>query len=583
MFALAFAAVGLWMLWSISTTLFDAWQTRDWQPVQARLLTAGYTTNTGSEADTYEAYARYSYVFNAQTFTGDRVALSSGGDNIGKFQRNLGRRLSAAQARGETITVWVDAANPSRSIVDRSIRWELLGFKSIFLLVFGGLGFGLLIWVWRAPPTVDQTLPKYQHSPWLLNDKWQTESIRSDSKNAMWGAWLFAAFWNLISAPLPFLIYGEVVEKQNHLALIGLLFPLVGIGLLVWAIRRTREWRRFGPTPVVLDPFPGSIGGHVGGTIDTNLPFDGAQRFLLTLSSIHSYESGSGDSRSQREKALWQDELVARSEPGPTGTRLTFRFDVPGDLEESDAEQRGDSFHLWRLNVRAELADADLDRDFTIPVYATAKESRHLDGRKAAAARASQDALFDDAVRKLVRVRLDGIGKRLVYPMWQNIWSNLAGFVIGSAFAIAGWFLVTRADATLMGTVFAGVGGLVAIAAAYMMLRSLEVRQQGNTITSIRRLAGIRLRTRELQKSDFERFEKRSSMQTQSGGRHVMFYKVVAIDRNANEVLLGEGFRGESGADAAIRFLSRELGLTADQRARRQSRTDYEAEMVNEF
>jgi hypothetical protein len=43
-------------------------------------------------------------------------------------------------------------------------------------------------------------------------------------------------------------------------ALIRLLFPLVGIWLIACAIRRTREWRRFGAAPVTLDPVPGSIG-----------------------------------------------------------------------------------------------------------------------------------------------------------------------------------------------------------------------------------------------------------------------------------------------------------------------------------
>lgn len=583
LFALPFFAFGAWMLWLVSSSIYDAIDMRDWVPTKARLITAGYKTHSGDDSNTYEAYARYTYSFNGQTLTGERVAIASGSDNIGRYQQRLGSRLSSALARGEAITVFVNAANPSEAIIDRSLRWELIAFKSLFVVLFGGGALFVLIRIWRAPAEKDASLPEYQQSPWLLNDRWQTENIRSDSKNAMWGAWLFAVVWNLISAPLPFLIYEEVLEKQNYIALVGLLFPLVGIGLAVWAIRRTREWRRFGATPVALDPFPGSIGGHVGGTIDTNLPYDTSHRFMLTLTSVHSYESGSGDSRSQREKALWQDELVAHAESAPSGTRLTFRFDVPEGLRESDAEQFGDSYKLWRLNLRAELADADLDRDFNIPVYETATDSRHIDHRQASSARIGQNAIHDETVRELVRVRQDGIGKQLVYPMGRNFWSNVAGFIIGATFAAIGWYLIVEEGARIFGAVFGGVGALVALTAGYMMFKSLEITQQGDTIRSTRRWLGIPLRTREIRRSDFSRFEKDSSMQTQTGGKHVMYYKVRAVDRHTNELLVGEGFRGESGADAAIRFLSRELGLKQDERSMRRSREDFDSELVNEF
>ncbi len=58
-----------------------------------------------------------------------------------------------------------------------------------------------------------------------------------------------------------------------------------------------------------------------------------------------------------------------------------------------------------------------------------------------------------------------------------------------------------------------------------------------------------------------------------------MYYAVRAIDRHANEILLGEGFRGESGADAAIRFLAKELRLE-DRSADREA---FDAVLVNEF
>ena len=136
LFALPFFCVGVWMLWSVSHTLWDAWEMRSWAPVDAKLYSAGYNTHSGDDSDTYEAYAMYSYQWHSQTFQSDRVSISSGGDNIGDYQQDLGRRLSRAMTSGTPIMVWVNPNNPSDAVIDRSIRWGLLGFKSIFLFVF---------------------------------------------------------------------------------------------------------------------------------------------------------------------------------------------------------------------------------------------------------------------------------------------------------------------------------------------------------------------------------------------------------------------------------------------------------------
>ncbi len=561
LFALPFFGVGVVMLYSVGTMLFDASRVSAWIPTQATLLAAGYETHRGDDSDTYEAYASYRYRFNMQVYTGDRVALSGGGDNIGDHQQLLGRRLSESLSRNEPITVYVNPDDPGQSIVDRTLRWGLVGFKSIFVFVFGGVGLGLLIAAWRTPAEKDRTEPRFVDAPWLMNDDWQSGEILSGSKAAMWGAWIFAGFWNAVSAPLPFLLYDEVTNRQNYVALVGLLFPIVGMGLLYWAIRRTLEWRRFGRTPVVLDPFPGSIGGHVGGSIDLPLPYSSATPFRLTLTNISSYVSGSGKNRRRKERALWQDELCAHAEPSMRGTRLSFRFDVPEGLDASDAAPLGDTYTLWRLNLSAELDGTDLDRDFEIPVYPTAERSRRLSDRSARASNAIGDSVQEQAIRDIVRVSSEGMGKRLVYPMGRNLMSNSIGMLVGIAFAYAGGWIALEEGRLMFGLVFGGVGAIVAALAFYMMFKSLEVSREGNTIRSIRRLLGIRLSSREMQVGDVHRLEKASGMQTQSGGKHTVYYRISAVDRDANEMLLGEGFRGESGARAAEIFLIRELGI----------------------
>ena len=561
MFALPFAGVGVWMLWSIGSTVIDAWDMNSWLPAEAHVISAGYTTNSGDDTDTYEAYAQYRYYWNGETFTGDRVSISSGGDNIGDYQTETGRRLSAAQRSGQPITVYVNPAQPSEAIVNRDIRWGMIGFKSIFVFVFGGVGFGLIYAAFRTPKKTDATLPQYADTPWLLNDKWQTDTIRSSSKATMWAAWGFALFWNLISAPLPFVLFDEVTNKQNYIALVGLLFPLVGIGLLWWAIARALEWRRFGPAPFRMDPFPGSIGGHVGGAIDLNLPFDPQARFQLTLTNIYSYESGSGKHRSRKETAEWQDKLVAHAEPSSSGTRLTFRFDVPEELNASDAQRDGKSYHLWRLNLNAVLDGPDIDRDYEIPVYATAQQSRWVSATAARNARGEQDKIDDAAVIKAVNIRSGAVGRELVYPMGRNLGSSLVGFIIGGIFAGAGGFLIVSEGQTLFGGVFGFVGSAIAIGSLYMMFNSLEVSQDGMSIRTVRRILGVPIKRRSMRRNDFVRFSRSTSMQSQSGNKHVVYYSIQAVDHQGNELTIGESFRGDNEADAAIRMLSRELRL----------------------
>ena len=565
LFALPFFGIGVWMGYSVGTHLYDAWQVQAWAPVQAELHSAGYETHSGDDSDTYEAYAEFSYRHDGQLYVSRRVSLAGGSDNIGDFQQDLGRRLSGAMSRREAVTAWVDPDDPSNAVIDKTLRWGLIGFKSIFFLVFGGAGLGLIVFSLRAPAEKDLSAPRYADAPWLANDAWQGGDIRSSSKTSMWVAWGFAAFWNLVSSPVIFFIYPEVVEKGNTLALIALLFPLVGMGLFWWAIGRTLEWRRFGPAPVVLDPFPGAIGGHVGGTIDIRLPYDPGTRFSVTLTSLHSYMSGSGDNRSRRESAKWQDSQVAHATAGSKGTRLTFRFDVPKGLEESDAAQSGDAYNVWRLNLKATMPGTDIDRDYEIPVYATGAQSRELATFAINEAKAEQRDIDLDVIRDLVSLDHGMSGKSMLYPVGRNLYNGLVGFIFGAIFSAIGWFLVTREALWFMGGIFGLVGSVIAVSAVYYAFNSLEVIQAGDSLKTIRRVFGLAIRSRTMRRSDFVRFRKKSSMSTQQGTRHVMHYTLYAVDAAGRKLVVGEGFRGSSQAEAAADFIGREFGLDGKQ------------------
>lgn len=559
LFALPFLGVGIWATYSISSNLMEAQAMQGWAPVQARVISGGVDSSTDSEGSTtFRAYAEYKYTYAGQDYTGTRVGIEGGSDNIGDTHERRGAELEAAQSEGRSIEVYVDPDMPYSSVIYRELRWGMIAFKALFALLFGGAGLGLIIAANLKKRRYDAAALGTTDAPWLANPDWQSNEIKSGSKSTMYFAWIFAIVWNLVSAPLPFLLREEVIEKQNYAALIGLLFPLVGIGLLVWAVRRTLEWKRFGASPVILDPFPAAIGGQAGGTMELPVPFDSANQFRVSLSCVYSFESGSGKNRSRSERVSWQESVIAHAEPGLYGTRIQFRFDVPAGLTPADAVRVDDDYNLWRLSLQADLPGIDINRDYEIPAYPGAAKS-HIGDRAAEASRTATKI----AAEKDVRTRIVMQGDAMFYPMGRNLLAGLVGIVFGAAFAGVGVFLFMKEDAWFGGAIFGGIGALVFIGCLYAIANSLTVKRDsmGSGVETVRRLFGIPVRSRYAAVDDIVSLHCDSTSSAQKGGRHVKFYRVFGKLKDGTDITLGESFEGEAEAEAGIAFIKDKLSL----------------------
>ena len=75
--------------------------------------------------------------------------------------------------------------------------------------------------------------------PWVLRPDWTVGRIEYSSKGSMVGVWLMALLVLLMSSPLLYRLREEILEKENYPALAGLVFPVLRIGLLIYAIRLT--------------------------------------------------------------------------------------------------------------------------------------------------------------------------------------------------------------------------------------------------------------------------------------------------------------------------------------------------------
>ena len=558
-FGLPFCAVGIYFLITTAYSFYDVMRMASWPQTQGELTSANTGSSNSDHATTFQAAAQYRYWVDSIEYEGDRVAIHGGGDNVGQFQQRLGSQLELMYLNQEPVTVYYNPSDPSEAILNRDMRWEMIGFMSIFTVAFGGAGLAMMIFGLRGKRLI--VSPETTEKPWLARPEWADNRIRSSARSGMYAIWFFAVLWNAISLPATFAV-PDVWREEGGLALLILLFPLIGVGMLYWAIKQTLEWRRFGYTPLTMNPFPGAIGGDVGGEIELNVPYEDALVCEVTLSCLYSYVTGSGDDRTRKEQVEWQDSGYAQVERTAQGMRLRFRFAVPAELRASEDES-GD-YYFWRLSIKAELPGSDLNRSFTIPVYATGENSRfqQLDTSKAV-----PQGVPELKAESLLPLRYNGMVRELYYPMFRQPWHVLMFIVMGSAFAIAGIILWGKAaqeggELYFMGGIFTFIGSLVVLIGFNAAFSSLYVAWDGKQVSSIDCLLGIAIRRRSVDYQDVLGVElKKGSISNQNGHSHQTNYHVVA-QTPKGEMVLAENIDSHSKAKLVEAYFREQLGLS---------------------
>jgi hypothetical protein len=487
LFALPFAAGGLFVAFLAARSLVGWIEMRDWIPTPARIIHTDLEVGNGSDSTTYKVVARYEYEWQGTRFTGDRVSLHSGSDNVGSFHQNAYRELSNHRSSGEPFICFVNPGDPSESILYRNPRWGLLAFMVLFSTLFTGAGVGIIalgIWSLRKTEAQEALEEAHPNDPWLWKSEWQDGKIRATGKAQFVLPAVMATFWNLISAPLAFLIPKEVLENDNKLALIGLLFPIVGIGLAVWAIRAFIRWKRFGDSVFEMAAVPGVIGGKLIGRIVTSVDLKPAEGFHLTLSCINRVTTGSGDDRRTTERVLWQDVRHLLREPldwDPTKSEIPVLFAIPYDMSPTE-ERNDDNEVLWRLVLTADVPGVDYAAQFEVPVFKTieSREDYELEENPYEELEAPSDpqkALADDHIIEDI---LPEGHRRFVFPAARH-----KGAALGLTFFFLIWsgftWLLFELDAPILFPIVFGLFELLIILGVLTLWfekRSIEVRAE---------------------------------------------------------------------------------------------------------
>jgi len=382
--------------------------------------------------------------------------------------------------------------------------------------------------------------------------------------------WLFAVIWNTLGLPIGWLVFKGNEDLGVFLAWALPLFVLTGVALLIVAVRETMRWRRFGGLTLDLDPFPGSVGGHMGGSVD--LPLRPSDTFELktTLACVHVRISKSSNSSSRFESVVWSRQVTPEVDRTGTGVRARFTFALPEDVPET--EDPSASYHKWTVRVAAKLPGADLDQAFEIPVYRTAEPllaENAVVGEEVAPDR-------DDFPSDVVRVERAGRGLVLTYPTGREgvmgvmmmifgaVFGGSGLFMMGSVWEMGGGFSTPFGTVLVLFTgmflsVFGGVGLFLVLAGVYTLINSLEVEIGGREIVATRSFLFRKRRT--VRVEDVRSIEIGVHSQSGQGAKAKVYYRIRAMLADGGRLPLGDGILGSHMAERIGDLIEEETGI----------------------
>ncbi|MEE8349406.1 MAG: hypothetical protein V3R94_07540, partial [Acidobacteriota bacterium] len=366
------------------------------------------------------------------------------------------------------------------------------------------------------------------------------------------------AFWNLISAPLVILQFPEALRDEGPVALLILIFPLVGLFMLIWAIRATLRWKKFGESTLELQTLPGILGGDLRGTINTRIkgyPEDGFQLELTCVQRSPGQSSpsetaspgttpgirlGRTSRRQDQERILWQENIrvdAAQLFQGFQGTACPVAFAIPADCRPTDSTE-GVS---WRMTAAGALPGVDYDSIFEVPIFKT--EASHTVVQAGDAKEASLSTQ-EPPQEPTLRVSRTEEGTIFYFPAARN-----KGAALGLTAFLVLWSgvvgLLFYLDAPLLfQVVFAGFDVLFFLAVLSMWGRTSKLVVQSETVKVSRRFLGFGS-VRELSHDVIVGVEVKRGMQA---GRK-LYYNVVLITRDSRPITVGNNIQDKREAE----------------------------------
>ncbi|HTV40260.1 MAG TPA: hypothetical protein VMF08_06780 [Candidatus Sulfotelmatobacter sp.] len=251
--------------------------------------------------------------------------------------------------------------------LDRKRGFELLG------MIAASIGFVALIFGISGKREAIKAAGKkgeVDEKPWLRRKDWAEGRMRTTSKKAALLLWIFVFFWCFGSAAISLVVVPWQWRQGNHAVLMALVFPVIGLVLVAFAVWTTMAWRRFGRTVFEMASVPAAAGGALSGAIRVPGAIRPEHGWHVALSCVLRKTAGRANNLRTTERILWRDETWLRRDlpqAGSNQTSIPVFFRLPENKPDS-TPAAGDGIH-WRLEASARFAGPDFHAAFEVPVF----------------------------------------------------------------------------------------------------------------------------------------------------------------------------------------------------------------------